>query len=684
MESATKTPAARAKKAKAPQLPVTGTNPALDAAIAGAQALCQELRGFSASTPAEERALFRLCQRYHRGHDAVLSAPVNSLAEADVRLHAYLMGEALFYVVDEKQRRLTVKQAITILSAEDQGDKIGDALAVYHADVERLNSAQSWDAAAAAYLAARTATQPYYLEGSDELPDELNDVYLDARDAVIGLDAPDFAGLALKAGILAMQLGGIEVTDPTAVAAAVTGDDATEKLLAKMWREFDGLSRVPLAEITTFQWFIACLSVEAVARRFFRDEVHTYLINPDGVARMTRLITGIQSDLRDLVRDRCPEVIDAAYVTIETGRIPGAPDDDPPPPAASVPAAENVEDEWTTAVAAMEAAENAHHEACEAINHTSIPKDTLDAYYAANRRLMAVPAKSGAQLAYKLACHDEAPDFRDPEVIRYTEDHGDDNERAWLAVYRDALALSPPPSPAVDRAAWDVAAAAVRAAYEDHDHQSKVGFERLNAAVDELVKLTPPDLQGLRLLFDVIMTETQALGPRVADARHHGPEPLTRDLMGEACGWPKYQPCVYVEDGNGLSAGLVAIRRALDALVGDTTECWDDGRQDREKWAAEEAKALGLWSTHAEAVRAAFKVAREEGLNPDEVAAVASPTKGDCTITIGDWPEGRYAVVTPQGVQRFGPILPPDPDAPTLADITATTREEALRLARAM
>lgn len=159
---ATKTQSARTPKApKAPRLPLTGTNDAVDATISAAQALFdaypQQSAGHTAAEAASDaakddpriqrawercdRRFQRIIERLDAASDAILKPEVRSLAEAQTRLHAYVVAQALQGLPFKRWRNWTLDAAIKAARrAMWNEDGLTKALAVFAADVAKVTA----------------------------------------------------------------------------------------------------------------------------------------------------------------------------------------------------------------------------------------------------------------------------------------------------------------------------------------------------------------------------------------------------------------------------------------------------------------------------------------------------------------------------------------------------------------
>ncbi len=107
---------------------------------------------------------------------------------------------------------------------------------------------------------------------------------------------------------------------------------------------------------------------------------------------------------------------------------------------------------WQDAQAAFDDADEALEQACEASGlyaGKDVPTPPVEqaAHLSARDRLLSTPAPNGVALAHKFAVlvHAYTPlegDLRKPEERQWVIEHGDDGDKAALAVYLDALALS--------------------------------------------------------------------------------------------------------------------------------------------------------------------------------------------------------------------------------------------------
>lgn len=113
--------------------------------------------------------------------------------------------------------------------------------------------------------------------------------------------------------------------------------------------------------------------------------------------------------------------------------------------------------EWSQAEAAFIAAERAHEAACEAAgiyrgkDHNDETRRSLAAFNEARDRLLSTPSMNGPALAFKLAVYlawiggVTDGDLRIEDERRWIAKHGDDDDKAALAIYLDALRLGHAP-----------------------------------------------------------------------------------------------------------------------------------------------------------------------------------------------------------------------------------------------
>lgn len=161
----------------------------------------------------------------------------------------------------------------------------------------------------------------------------------------------------------------------------------------------------------------------------------------------------------------------------------------------------------------------------------------------------------------------------------------------------------PLPSSGDARAEWDSAVAGYKAAMAvAAGDEAATALEAVDRALDRLLALSPPDLDGVRVLFEAVVLHTQALGEG-DNAAAVGAEPLTADRLCDSVGWSDV-PHVILQTGKGLKAGLALVDRALRRLSGETAD------RDATMFLAWEAEANRLYAEYE---------AAEDG--DDEVAA---------------------------------------------------------------
>lgn len=203
--------------------------------------------------------------------------------------------------------------------------------------------------------------------------------------------------------------------------------------------------------------------------------------------------------------------------------------------------------EWDAAKSAFDAAEKVHDEACEAERNRAggaydPPAESLQAFFAARDRLLGTPIPNGEALAYKFAVYCQATDgaeLRREEDRQWTFEHGDDEERAALAVYFDALALSgvvATVSPPRIVSSWDAARDAYTALGEELERAnasdediSDVAARRADALA-QLLALNAPDWPGVA--FKVRIVAMLVRGLDVTDEAEMADAALRQDLTG--------------------------------------------------------------------------------------------------------------------------------------------------------
>lgn len=187
---------ARHARSKATELPQTGTNSQIDGAIVAAQRLLDWMPPFCvANTKKAERQRAAHVNRMHKANAEILEAPANTVVEADVKLHAHFMGEAMIYATPPIGRqRWTVKRCVEELEQVGYAEKLARPFLSYRNEIARLTAAEPATPAAtlrdahAAYLEAFAAhgaalTAFGRVEGlSDEDPryEAANDAVTDA------------------------------------------------------------------------------------------------------------------------------------------------------------------------------------------------------------------------------------------------------------------------------------------------------------------------------------------------------------------------------------------------------------------------------------------------------------------------------------------------------------------------
>lgn len=205
--TAARSAATRAAK-KTPALPLTG-NPAIDARISASQAVLPEIHAID--DPEGDR-LTRLLVRLRRANLGILRGQAESFAQAEARLQAFLMAEALPAVADTKWRVLTVEQSLRALEEHDPQDAAPLAFQRFRADVSALYGAtppaspgvrEAADAYLQAYAAHDAAVAAYGLIEARERAGEIDKDHPDcaAADAAVvaASDAADAAWRAFMA-----------------------------------------------------------------------------------------------------------------------------------------------------------------------------------------------------------------------------------------------------------------------------------------------------------------------------------------------------------------------------------------------------------------------------------------------------------------------------------------------------
>lgn len=140
---------------------------------------------------------------------------------------------------------------------------------------------------------------------------------------------------------------------------------------------------------------------------------------------------------------------------------------------------------WRNALRDYEAAEGLLESTCAELGiyrgvNAPIPTDVRDAYAAARDKLISTPAPDGEALAYKLAVVVRAftgleGDLRKHKDRAWVAQHGDDGDKAALALYLDALTMSGVPAAPYDPDASEVVAgyAAVRSWDWEDDNEAQ-------------------------------------------------------------------------------------------------------------------------------------------------------------------------------------------------------------------
>jgi hypothetical protein len=199
----------------------------------------------------------------------------------------------------------------------------------------------SWAAIAAEYRAAKAETDKY--DGEDDVrPDEVTSRWRAADDALIAAIAPDLDGVALKAGMLAMRLEGIDVDVASEVEEALAlPDNDVGRLIVEFHRQLLELSTEPLSDLETTDWLFLCLRSEGIAKKCARDEWAGYSLNPHGLKNLVRIVTSIQEDIRELADEHKPGAMSVAVDAIYFGRYPGSDvaNNAPPPSPSPCPVA---------------------------------------------------------------------------------------------------------------------------------------------------------------------------------------------------------------------------------------------------------------------------------------------------------------------------------------------------------